>query len=237
MYILPAIDLRGGNVVRLLRGDYAKEKIYSDSPLSVAKIFEEKGATQLHTVDLDGALSGGNENFEKIAEIIKSTNLAVEIGGGIRDMNAVEKYISIGAARVIIGTAAVQNPGFLKEAVSEYGDKIAVGVDINGDKVATHGWTVTSDINYLDFCRDMQEIGVRTIICTDISKDGAMQGTNRTLYRDLCAKFDINFIASGGISSLDDLHAVKNAGVWGAILGKALYTGAVDLQAALEVEK
>ena len=237
MYILPAIDLRGGNVVRLLRGDYSKEQIYSNSPLMIAKSFEEKGATQLHTVDLDGALSGGNENFEKIAEIIKHTHLAVEIGGGIRSIEAVGKYVSIGAARVIIGTAAVQNPDFLKEAVSEYGDKIAVGVDINGDKVATHGWTVTSDINYLDFCKNMQDIGVKTIICTDISKDGAMQGTNRELYRELCSKFDINFIASGGISSLYDLRSVKTAGAWGAILGKALYTGAVDLAAALEVEK
>ncbi|MBQ7718572.1 MAG: 1-(5-phosphoribosyl)-5-[Clostridia bacterium] len=236
MYILPAIDLRGGNVVRLFRGDYGKENIYSDSPLSVAKSFEEKGASHLHTVDLDGALSGGNENYDKIAEIIKNTNLSVEIGGGIRDMNAVEKYVSAGAARVIIGTAAVKNPAFLKQAVSEYGDKIAVGVDIKGDKVATHGWTVTSDENYMDFCKKLQDIGVKTVICTDISKDGAMQGTNRALYKELCSHFDINFIASGGISTLDDLRAVKAAGVWGAILGKALYTGNVDLSAALEVQ-
>lgn len=236
MHILPAIDLRGGNVVRLFRGDYGKEKIYSDSPLSVAKSFEEKGASQLHTVDLDGALSGGNENFDKIAEIIKNTNLSVEIGGGIRDMRAVEKYISVGAARVIIGTAAVKNPDFLKQAVSEYGDKIAVGVDIKGDKVATHGWTVTSDENYKDFCKKLQDTGVKTVICTDISKDGAMSGTNRTLYKELCSNFTMNFIASGGISTLDDLRAVKAAGVWGAILGKALYTGDVDLSAALEVQ-
>ena len=237
MHILPAIDLRGGNVVRLLRGDYSREQIYSDSPLSVAKEFEKTGARCLHTVDLDGALSGNNENFEKIKEIIEKTSLAVEIGGGIRNMNAVEKYVSAGAARVIIGTAAVKDPGFLKEAIGEYGEKIAVGVDIHNGKVATHGWTVTSEIGYKEFCRDLQKIGVKTVICTDISKDGAMQGTNRSLYRELCSEFDINFIASGGISSLDDIYSVKKAGVWGAILGKALYTGAIDLAAALEAEK
>ena len=237
MHILPAIDLRGGNVVRLLRGDYSKEKIYSDSPLAVAKDFENKGAKWLHMVDLDGALSGGNENLEKVTEIINNTSLCVEIGGGIRDMASVEKYISVGAARVIIGTAAVQNPEFLREAVLKHGEKIAVGIDIKGDKVATHGWTVTSDINYMDFCKKIQDMGVKTVICTDISKDGAMQGTNRALYSRLCKEFDMNFIASGGISTLDDLKAVKAAGVWGAILGKAIYTGAISLCEALEVGK
>ena len=235
MNIIPAIDLIGGKAVRLQQGDYAKVTVYSDTPVLVAKSFSECGAKFLHLVDLDGAKSGNADNFETIKSIVESTDLSVEVGGGIRSMDIVDLYASAGVDRIILGTAAVTNPEFLKEAVEKYGDRIAVGVDIKDGMVAIKGWTEVSALSCDDFCRQLEEIGVATVICTDISKDGMMAGTNLDLYSDLVKKFNINIVASGGVSTLDDVRALKKMNVFGAILGKALYTGAIDLAEAVRI--
>jgi phosphoribosylformimino-5-aminoimidazole carboxamide ribotide isomerase len=233
MVILPAIDLRDGKVVRLLKGDYNKMTVYGDDPLAVARSFKAAGAEWLHTVDLDGAKDGDTPNFKIISEITLNSGLKVEVGGGIRSMKTVKNYISAGVSRVIIGTAAVTNPDFLADAVSEYGDKVAVGIDVLNEHVAIHGWTETTSETMLDFCLKMENIGVQTVICTDISKDGAMQGANHDMYRILSDKTRMNIIASGGVSSLEDVSILAKTGVWGAILGKAIYTGAVSVGDAI----
>lgn len=235
MNLFPAIDLIGGKAVRLVKGDYAKVTVYSDAPEEVAKDFESCGAKYLHVVDLEGARDGSTPNLETIKKIIESTSLFVEVGGGIRSIETVEKYIEAGAKRVIIGTAAVTDPGFLKLAVRKYGDKIAVGVDIKDGMVAIKGWTETSTLSCFDFCEKLAGIGVKTIICTDISKDGLLAGTNLELYRELSEKFSMDITASGGVSSLDDVRRLAEMGMYGAILGKALYTGNIDLRSALKV--
>lgn len=237
MLIFPAIDLYGGKAVRLYKGNYDEMTIYNDKPLSVAKEFVKLGAKQLHIVDLEGAKSGTTPNINVIREIIKETNLNVEVGGGIRSILTIDKYIEIGAKRVILGTIAVQDESLLKLAVEKYGDKIAVGVDIKDGFVAIKGWTEKTNISCFDFCEKMQDVGVKTIICTDISKDGAMQGTNHNLYKELVNKFNINFIASGGVSNLEDVKKLSKLKVYGAIIGKAYYIGAIDLQKAIEVAK
>lgn len=237
MNIFPAIDLIGGQAVRLVKGDYGKVTVYSNSPAEVAKSFEECGASFMHIVDLDGAKDGSTANFDTVKEIVSGTSLSVEVGGGIRSMETVKKYVDIGVDRVIIGTAAVKDPEFLENAVRVYGDRIAVGVDIKDGMVAIKGWTETSDFSCYDFCEKMQNVGVKTIICTDISKDGMMSGTNLELYSELGKRFDMNIIASGGVSSLDDVRALAKMKIYGAILGKALYTGAVDLKDALRTAK
>ena len=233
MYLIPAIDLIGGKAVRLKKGDYQQVTVYSDSPVEVAKSFEEAGAKFLHVVDLDGAKEGTTTNFETICEILRQTKLSVEIGGGIRDIQTVQKYVEAGADRVILGTAAVTDPSFLKEAVEKYGEHITVGVDIKDGMVAIKGWTEVSKLSCFDFCRSLQELGVKTVICTDISKDGMMSGTNLTLYQKLATAFSMDIIASGGVSSEEDIRALMNMKVFGAILGKALYTGAIDLKQAI----
>ena len=237
MYIYPAIDLYGGKAVRLYKGDYAQMTVYSDDPVSVARDFAAAGASHIHLVDLEGAKIGKPANLDTIAKIVEATGLFAEVGGGIRDMETVDSYLSIGVSRVILGTAAVKDPVFLQAALDKYGEKIAVGVDLKDGFVAIKGWTETSDLKAEDFFEKMQNMGVKTIICTDISRDGAMKGANRELYRELSAKFDIDLIASGGVSSMEDVTALAEMKLHGAIIGKAYYIGAVNLKEAVEAAK
>ena len=234
MILYPAIDLVGGKAVRLYKGDYAQMTVYSDSPLSVALDFQAAGARRMHLVDLEAAKSGVPENADTIRSIVEQTDLFVEVGGGIRTMETLDAYLQLGVDRAILGTAAVTDPAFLEAAVAKYGDKVAVGVDLKDGFVAIKGWTETSDLTADAFFAKMESIGVKTVICTDISRDGAMGGTNRELYRQLSRKFSIDLIASGGVSSMEDITALKAMGLHGAIIGKAYYTGAIDLRAALE---
>lgn len=237
MKIFPAIDLYEGKAVRLLKGNYNDLTVYSENPIEIAKDFESQGATELHTVDLEGARDGGTPNIEIIKSFVENTSLNVEVGGGIRSMDTVKAYLDAGVSRVILGTAAVTDDAFLKEAVSLYGEKIAVGADIKDGKVAIKGWVEKSEYGTFEFFEKLEKIGVSTVICTDISKDGAMQGTNRKLYKELSEKFSVNIIASGGVSSLDDIKALSEMNLYGAIIGKAYYTGAVKINEALEVTK
>lgn len=232
MKIFPAIDLYDGKAVRLLKGDYNKMTVYSDNPLSVAKKFESEGMGFIHLVDLEGAKDGTTPNLEIVKSIAESTALFTEIGGGIRNMETVKKYIDSGVDRVILGTAAVNDPEFLVDAIKTYGEKIAVGVDVKDGKVAIKGWLEVSEYDCFDFCKQMQDIGVKYLICTDISKDGAMAGTNRELYKELSNKFSINITASGGVSTLDDIKALRELDLYGAIIGKAYYIGAINLKEA-----
>lgn len=235
MLIFPAIDLYEGQAVRLFKGDYNRKTVYSDNPTEIAEDFKQAGASCIHIVDLEGARDGNTPNLDIVCDIKAKTGLFCEIGGGIRTMEVIDKYISSGMDRVILGTAAVKNPDFVREAVNKYREKIAVGVDIKDGYVAIKGWTEKSEYDAFEFCKKMQDIGVKTIICTDISKDGAMIGTNRELYKELSKKFDINIVASGGVSSIDDVIALKEMNLYGAIIGKAYYTKAIDLKKAIEV--
>ena len=235
MYIYPAIDLYAGKAVRLYKGDYAQMTVYSDNPEEVAKDFAAAGAKHIHLVDLEGAKLGKPANLETIQKIRASAPLFTEVGGGIRDMETVEQYVSIGVDRVIVGIAAVTDPAFLEAALDKYGEKIAVGVDLKDGFVAIKGWTEKSELSADAFFEKMQNLGVKTVICTDISRDGAMQGTNRELYRELSKKYTIDLIASGGVSGLEDVAALKAMGLHGAIIGKAYYIGAIDLKQAVEV--
>ena len=221
MIIFPAIDLYDKKAVRLYRGNYDEMTVYSTNPPEIAADFEAAGASHMHIVDLEGARDGGTPNLEVVKAIKKSTSLFCEIGGGIRSMEVVDAYISAGIDRVILGTAAVENEDFLKDAVSKYGDKIAVGADIKDGYVAIKGWVEKSEYECFDFCKKMQEIGVKTLICTDISKDGAMMGTNHELYKTLSEKFDMQIVASGGVSTIEDVKALTKMNLYGAIIGKA----------------
>ena len=234
MLIFPAIDLYGGKAVRLYKGDYQQMTVYSDSPVSVAHYFEQKGAKWVHLVDLEGAKNGTTPNIEVVSQIARETSLLCEIGGGIRNMETVERYFEAGVSRVILGTAAVTDEEFLRKAVGKYGEKIAVGVDIKDGMVAIKGWIEKSEYDAFDFCEKMQKIGVKTIICTDISKDGAMKGANHALYRELSEKFDMQIVASGGVSSMEDVEKLTKLNIYGAIIGKAYYTGAIDLKEAID---
>lgn len=233
MLIFPAIDLYDGQAVRLIKGDYRQKTVYSDDPVSVAMDFRERGASAVHLVDLEGAREGTTPNFDLVCEIRKRSGLFCEIGGGIRSMDTVERYLSSGIDRVILGTAALRDPLFTGEAVRCFKDRIAVGADIRDGNIAVSGWLETSEADAFDLCADMEALGVKTIICTDISKDGAMRGTNRTLYRDLSARFSLNITASGGVSSIEDVRALRAMDLYGAIIGKAYYTGAIDLRQAI----
>ena len=235
MILYPAIDLVGGKAVRLYKGDYAQMTVYSDDPVSVARDFQAAGAKRMHLVDLEAAKSGIPANAGTIRAIAEQTDLFLEVGGGIRNMEILKTYLDLGVDRAILGTAAVTDPDFLAAAVAAYGDKIAVGADLKDGKVAIKGWLETSQEGWEAFFDKMQALGVSTIICTDISKDGAMQGTNRELYKLLAQKYTMNIIASGGVSSLEDIQALKAAGVHGAIIGKAYYTGAIDLAQAVKL--
>ena len=237
MFIFPAIDLFEGKAVRLYKGDYAQMTVYNENPLSVAKDFAAAGATHLHVVDLEGARSGETPNLDTVAALAASSGLFTEVGGGIRSMEVVERYLGAGVHRVILGTAAVNDEAFLKEALARYGDRIAVGVDIKDGFVAIKGWTEKSSLDALDFCEKMEKMGVKTIICTDISKDGAMKGANHELYRTLSQRFGVQIIASGGVSSIEDVKKLAALNIYGAIIGKAYYTGAISLTEAIEVAK
>ena len=237
MYIFPAIDLYDGKAVRLYKGDYNQMTVYSDRPLEVARAFEAAGAKHLHIVDLAGARDGTTPNLDTVCALKKSTSLFCEIGGGIRNMDIVDRYIDAGLDRVILGTAAVTDPAFAEAAAKKYGDKIAVGVDLRDGYVAVKGWTERSDETAIDFCKKMQSIGINTLICTDISRDGAMQGTNLELYRELSKRFSLDIVASGGVSSMEDIKRLRAMELYGAIIGKAYYTGAISLQEAIEVAR
>lgn len=237
MVIYPAIDIYEGKAVRLYKGDYAQMTVYNEDPTAVAADFLNSGATCIHMVDLEGAKSGTTPNLATICKVKEKTGLFCQVGGGIRSMEVVKAYLDAGLDRVILGTAAVENPQFAKAAVEAYGDKIAIGVDIKDGYVAVKGWTEKSQLEAFDFCKQMQAIGVDTIICTDISKDGAMLGPNHTLYQELSRQLDMQIIASGGVSSMADIQRLTSMGIHGAILGKAYYTGAVDLKVAIEVAR
>lgn len=234
MILLPAIDLYEKKVVRLTRGDYAQMTVYNDDPVAQAGLFQEAGAQWLHTVDLEGAKDGSTPNYSVIEAICKDTSLKVEIGGGIRSLDTIQKYLDAGVERVILGTKAVTDPTFLEESLDKFGSHIAVGVDIKDGKIAIKGWLETAQDSVEDFFTKLCKLGVSTVICTDVSKDGMLAGTNVDLYRQLSQKFSLDLIASGGVSSQEDLTRLKELGLYGAILGKALYTGALDLKTALK---
>ena len=235
MLIFPAIDLVQEQAVRLYKGDYAQMTVYDSDPLRVARTFQSQGASCLHLVDLEGAKNGGTPNLEVITRIVSETSLFTEVGGGIRSMETVETYLTAGVSRVILGTAAVTDEAFLRQAVAAWGSRIAVGVDIRDGYVSIKGWTEQSAYTCSQFFEKMQKLGVQTIICTDISRDGAMAGTNLNLYRQLSQAYRMDIVASGGVSSLADVKALREMDLYGAIIGKAYYTGAIDLRQAIEV--
>ena len=237
MILFPAIDLYERKAVRLYKGDYQNMTVYSENPIEVARDFEAAGATHIHMVDLEGAKSGETPNLAIVEQVARETSLFVEIGGGIRTMETVERYLAAGVSRVILGTAAVNDEAFLTAAVNTYGDKIAVGADVKDGYIAIKGWLETSAVTLEAFLEKMQAIGVKNVICTDISRDGAMRGTNLALYRELSRKYSLDITASGGVSSLEDVCQLRQMDLYGAIIGKAYYTGAIDLKEALEVAK
>ncbi len=234
MLIFPAIDLVGGKAVRLYKGDYNQMTVYDDDPLDTARRFEAAGATHLHMVDLEGARDGGTPNFDTVKRVVENTGLFVEIGGGIRDMAVIEKYMDAGVKRVILGTAAIVDEGFTRDALRRFGNVIALGADVKDGEVAIRGWLELSGMTLDAFCEKYQAMGLRTLICTDISRDGAMQGANRALYADLQRKYRMDIVASGGVSSMEDVRALAALELYGAIIGKACYTGAIDLEKAIE---
>lgn len=235
MNIFPAIDLYGGQAVRLYKGRYEEMTVYDKDPLRVAASFKEQGARFIHLVDLEGAKEGTTPHLSLIEQIVKTSGLFAEVGGGIRSMETVKRYIEAGVGRVILGTAAFSDEGFLRQAVEKFGEKIAVGVDLAGGKVAVRGWRETTGQDGRAFCQKMQEIGVSTIICTDIERDGAMRGANHTLYQTLSGELSLKLIASGGVSTLSDIKTLRSLGLYGAIIGKAYYTGQISLSEAIEV--
>lgn len=237
MILFPAIDLYEGKAVRLYKGDYAKMTVYSDHPEEIAADFAACGATHIHLVDLEGARSGETPNLETVLRIRESTGLFCEIGGGIRSMETVERYLDAGLERVILGTAAVQDPDFLRQCADRFGDRIAAGADARDGIVSVKGWTEQSGVTLEEFCGQLERIGIRTVICTDISRDGAMQGTNREMYRRLSEQFSLQITASGGVSSLEDVKSLREMNLYGAIIGKAYYTGEIDLKKAIEVAR
>ena len=237
MLIFPAIDLYDKKAVRLYKGDYNQMTVYSENPLDVAKEFKASGAQYIHMVDLEGAKEGTTPNFGVVESVCRYSGLKVEIGGGIRSEETVKRYIDAGVMRVILGTAALDDPEFLALMCEKYGDKIAVGADLKDGQVAVKGWLETSNVSGMDFCQKMQDMGVKTIICTDISRDGAMRGTNRELYKELSERFTMDIVASGGVSTIDDVKALRKMNLYGAIVGKAIYTGDIDLKEAIEVAR
>ncbi|MBO5931525.1 MAG: 1-(5-phosphoribosyl)-5-[(5-phosphoribosylamino)methylideneamino]imidazole-4-carboxamide isomerase [Clostridia bacterium] len=235
MKLFPAIDLYEGKAVRLFKGDYAQMTVYNNDPAAVAADFAACGAECIHIVDLEGAKSGTTPNFDTVCKIKATSGLFCEIGGGIRSMEVIDKYLSAGIDRVILGTAAVGNLDFVKAAVDKHGERIAVGADLKDGYVAVKGWVEKTDVSADEFFAQMQDVGVKTVICTDISKDGAMMGTNLELYRSLSERFSMQIVASGGVSSIEDVERLSQMGLYGAIIGKAYYTGAIDLRQAIEV--
>ncbi len=234
MILFPAIDIVDGKAVRLFKGDYQQMTVYSDNPAEIALDFKNCGATAIHIVDLEGAKDGTTPNFDTVLAIKKASGLFCEIGGGIRNMEVVEKYLDAGIDRVILGTAAIEDEAFLKKAVEKYGERIAVGADIRDGYIAVKGWLERSQVTADEFFEKMQKIGVKTIICTDISRDGAMRGTNLDLYRTMNRRYEVDITASGGVSSMEDVLALHEMEMYGAIIGKAYYTGAIDLREAVK---
>ncbi len=237
MILFPAIDLFEGKAVRLYKGDYAQMTVYSEHPEEIALDFAAKGATHAHLVDLEGAKSGTTPNLDTVLRIKEAAGLFCEIGGGIRSMDTVKTYLNAGLDRVILGTAAVEDPVFLRKAVDAFGERIAVGVDVRDGYVAIKGWMEKSALQFMDFCREMEQLGVKTLICTDISRDGAMRGTNREMYRELSESLGLQITASGGVSTLEDVESLRKMNLYGAIIGKAYYTGDIDLKKAIEVSR
>ncbi len=237
MNIFPAIDLFEGKAVRLYKGDYDQMTVYCEEPEKVALYFKECGAEYIHLVDLEGAKSGETPNFETVKRIIEASGLKAEIGGGIRSEEVIEKYINAGAYRVILGTAAATDPEFLERVAKKYGEKIAVGCDLKDGYVATKGWTETTSESGEEFFARVEKLGIKTVICTDISRDGAMKGTNLELYKELSKKFSIDIIASGGVTDMNDVENLSKMDIYGAILGKAIYTGNIDLKTAIKAAK
>ena len=237
MILFPAIDLYEKKAVRLYKGDYANMTVYSHNPIEIAKDFEAKGCDYIHMVDLEGAKDGTTPNLSIVEQVARETSLFVEIGGGIRNMETVARYFNAGVDRVILGTAAVNDEAFLREAIANYGARIAVGADVKDGYIAIKGWLESSGVTLEDFLRKMEAMGVKNIICTDISRDGAMKGTNLALYRQLSQKFRVDITASGGVSTMEDIRQLRQMDLYGAIIGKAYYTGAIDLAEALEAAK
>ena len=235
MKIFPAIDLFDKKAVRLYKGDYSQMTVYSNDPVSVALDFKHLGAEYIHVVDLEGAKDGTTPNLSVVRDIVAATGLFVEIGGGIRTMDVLDAYFNAGVSRAILGTAAVKDESFLKSALEKYGDKIAVGADIKDGYVAIKGWVESSQYTVDAFFEKMQGLGVKTVICTDISKDGAMKGTNLALYSYLSEKYSVDIVASGGVSTIDDVRELRKMNIYGAIIGKAYYIGAIDIREAVEV--
>lgn len=235
MIIFPAIDLKDGKCVRLYQGKFEESEVVGEDPLKVAMSFKECGAEYIHMVDLDGALNGEIKNLKIIAEVVKTVGVPVELGGGIRDMKTIDMLIEAGVARVILGTAALKNPQFVMEAVNKYGEKIAVGIDAKNEKVAVNGWLNVSSVDYIDFAKEMEKIGVKTIIFTDISKDGTLQGPNLEQLGKIQNSVSCNIIASGGIKDIEDLKTINKMGIYGAITGKAIYCGNIELKEAIGV--
>lgn len=234
MILFPAIDIVGGKAVRLYKGDYDQMTVYSDRPEEIALDFKNCGATHIHIVDLEGARDGGTPNLDTVLKIKEQSGLYCEVGGGIRNMEVVDRYLSAGIDRVILGTAAIEDEAFLRKAVKQYGERIAVGADIREGFIAVKGWLERSQVTVDEFFERMQDIGVKIIICTDINRDGAMRGTNLSLYRTMSRRYSVDITASGGVSSMDDITALKEMDLYGAIIGKAYYTGAIDLKKAVE---
>ena len=234
MVLFPAIDILSGKAVRLYKGDYNSVTVYSERPWEFAEDFVDKGCSAIHIVDLDGAKSGETVNIDTVKRIAAVKGLYSEIGGGIRNMETVSRYLEAGVDRVILGTAALQDPWFLKNALREYGDRIAVGVDLKDGKVAVKGWLETSNKDGIEFLKELEDLGVEGVIVTDISRDGAMKGTNLDLYGRIKEEVSLKVTASGGVSTIEDIVALKSMGLYGAIIGKAYYTGAIKLKEALE---
>ncbi|WP_085993487.1 1-(5-phosphoribosyl)-5-[(5-phosphoribosylamino)methylideneamino]imidazole-4-carboxamide isomerase [Oceanobacillus senegalensis] len=237
MILFPAVDIRGGKCVRLTQGDYNKEKVYSDAPTEMAKEWQGKGAECLHIVDLDGAKTGESINKAAIQAIAEETNIPVQVGGGIRSLSVIEDYVASGINRVIIGTAAINDKKFLMDAVEKYGSKIAVSIDARNGFVATDGWTKDSTVKAIDLVKDLEAIGVETIVYTDILKDGMLKGPNFEELQTINDATTMNVIASGGVSSKEDIHKLKNLNMYGAIIGKALYDGTLKFEDVLDGEE
>ena len=235
--IFPAIELHNGQAVRLTQGDYNQVEVFFKNPVEVLDFFNRNNSKNLHIVDLDGAKDGNTKNYEVIKELVEKSDFFVQVGGGIRDEERIKKYIDLGVDRVILGTIAVENEEFLIDMVKKYGDKIAVSVDAKDEKVAVKGWTETVELNSLDFCKKLSDIGVKTIIYTDISKDGMLSGTNLNVYLRLSKLVESDIIASGGITFLDEIRELNENNIYGAIVGKAVYSGKLDLKEVLEVSK
>lgn len=237
MIILPAIDIRGGNAVRLYKGNYSKEEVVAKSVLETAKKFEDLGAEYIHLVDLDGAKSGLAINHEKIIKVANTLNIPIQVGGGIRSIETIDNLILNGVSRVILGTAAIKNNNLLKKAVEKYGEKIAVGVDCIDGYLCTDGWLEKSEYSYIDFCSKMKKIGVETIIVTDISKDGTLEGTNIEMIRELQKAVNVKIIASGGVKNIEDIKALKKLDIYGVITGKAIYSKNLNIVEAIKISK